>query len=274
MATRRSGTALLVAAAMAGFAHGAALDAEAMRNFGGRYAVDCAAAGGVGLRVEPDALVIDVRGRTISGGRLQVSYSYFGQSPPPGFAVALQSELRDGKELVFLVHRDASGQRIELVADPKLMAALGAMATQKYRDCDAARNQRVAAATRGERHQAGASADAAARDTSDPLHDPRLKQAYLKALGPRASLPWLARLEGPSPERKRIRVEGADYTRVAVCKPHDCYDNSAVVLFSRERGVVYGKVLDRNTPVLIGAPSPAMAAALEKIWRDDFRQGR
>ena len=100
------------------------------------------------------------------------------------------------------------------------------------------------------------------------------KQAYLKALGPRASLPWLARLEGPSPERKQVRVEGAEYTRVAVCKAHDCYDNSAVVLFSAERGVVYGKVLDRNTPVLIGAPSPAMAAALEKIWRDDFRQGR
>ena len=274
MATRRSAVAFLMAAATAGSAHGAALDADAMRNFGGRYAVDCAAPGGVGLRVEPDALVIDVRGRTISGGRLQVSYSYFGQSPPPGFAVALQSELRDGKELIFLVHHDASGQRIELVADPKLMAALGAMATQKYRDCDAARNQRVAAAARGQRHQTAAAADSAARNTSDPLHDPRLKQAYLKALGPRASLPWLARLEGPSPERKQVRVEGAEYTRVAVCKPHDCYDNSASVLFSAERGVVYGKVLDRNTPVLIGAPSPTMAAALEKIWRDDFRPGR
>ena len=272
MVACRSGIASIVAAFMAISAHGAALDADTMRSFGGRYAVDCAAtAGGVSLRVEPDTLVIDVRGKTISGGRVQASYSYFGQSPPPGFAVALQSELRDGKELVFLVHRDASGQRIELQADPKLMAALGAMATQKYRDCDAARNQRVAATVRGERHQA---ATAGARDTGDPLRDPRLKQAYLKALGPRASLPWLARLEGPSPERKQVRVEGAEYTRVAVCKPHDCYDNSAVVLFSAGRGVVYGKVLDRNTPVLIGAPSPAMAAALEKIWRDDFRQGR
>jgi hypothetical protein len=85
---RSSGIAFVLAAA--GAAHGAALDADTMRNFGGSYAVDCAAAG-VSLRVEPDMLVIDVRGKTISGGRVQASYSYFGQSPPPGFAVALQS---------------------------------------------------------------------------------------------------------------------------------------------------------------------------------------
>ena len=41
---------------------------------------------------------------------------------------------------------------------------------------------------------------------------------------------------------------------MATCKPHDCYDNSALVLFSIENGVVYGKVLDRQRPLLIGAP--------------------
>jgi hypothetical protein len=267
-------TVIALALAASGAAHAAALDADTMRNFGGRYAVDCAAPTGVVLRVEPDALVIDVRGRTITGNKVQASYSFYGQNPPPGFAVALQSELRDGKELVFLVHQGTSGQRIELQADPKLMAALGAMATQKYRDCDEARNQRVAAAARGGRRQEVAAADAAARDTSDPLNHPRLKQAYLKALGARASLPWLAKLEGPGPERKRVRVDGADYTQVAVCKPHDCYDNSALVLFSIENGVVYGKVLDRQAPLVIGAPSPSMAAALEQRWRGEFRQGR
>jgi hypothetical protein len=267
-------TAIALALAASGAANGAALDADTMRSFGGRYAVDCAAAGGVSLRVEPTALVIDVRGRTITGGNLQASYSFFGQSPPPGFAVALQSELRDGKELVFLVHQGASGQRIELQADPKLLAALGTMATQKYGDCDEERNKRVAAAARGERRQAAAAADAAARDTSDPLNHPRLKQAYLKALGARAGLPWLAKLEGLGPERKRVRVDGVEYTQVAVCKPHDCYDNSALVLFSIENGAVYGKVLDRQTPLMIGAPPPAMAAALEKSWRGEFRQAR
>ena len=265
-------TTLSLALAAAGAAHAAALDADTMRNFGGRYAVDCAVPGGVVLRVEPDALVIDVRGRTITGAKVLASYSFYGQNPPPGFAVALQSELRDGKDLVFLVHQGAGGQRIELQADAKLMAALGAMAAQKYRDCDEERNRRVAAASRGERRQAAAAADAAARDTSDPLNHPRLKQAYLRALGARASLPWLAKLEGA--ERKRVRVDGAEYTQVAVCKPHDCYDNSALVLFSIENGVVYGKVLDRQTALMIGAPSPAMAAALEKSWRGEFRQGR
>ena len=267
-------TAIALVLAASGTAHGAALDADTMRNFGGRYAIDCAAAGGVALRVEPDALVIDVRGRTITGGKVQASYSFFGQSPPPGFAVALQSELRDGKELVFLVHQDASGQRIELQADPKLMAALGAMAAQKYRDCDDERNRRVVAAARGARRQEAAGARAAARDMSDPLNHPGLKQAYLRALGPRAGLDWLARLEGPSPERKRVRVDGSEYTQVAVCKAHDCYDNSAVLFFSIDRGLVYGKVLDRQRPVLIGAPPPAVAVALERNWRDQFRQGR
>ena len=263
---------LLLAAA--GAAQAAGLDAVMMREYGGRYAVDCAAAGGVVLRVEPEALVIDVRGRTISGRKVQAAHSYFGQSPPPGFAVAIQSELRDGKELVFLVYRDGTGQRVQLDADPKLMAALGAMATQRYVDCDAERSRRVAAASRGERRQEAASARAAARDKSDPLNHPALRQAYLKALGPRASLDWLARLDGPGPERKRVRVDGHDYTRVAACKPHDCYDNSAVVLFSTERDVVYGKVLDRQRPVLIGAPPPSVAAVLERSWRDEFRQGR
>lgn len=267
-------TAMALALAASTGAHAAALDADTMRSFGGRYAVDCATPAGVVLRVESDALVLDVRGRTITGAKVQASYSYFGQSPPPGFAVALLSELRDGKELIFLVHQGASGQRIELQADPKLMAALGAMATQKYRDCDEERNKRVAAMARGERRQAAAAADAAARDTSDPLNHPRLKQAYLRALGARASLPWLAKLDGPGPERKRVRVDGAEYTQVAACKPHDCYDNSALVLFSIENGTVYGKVLDRQAPLLIGAPSPAMAAALEKSWRGEFRQGR
>ena len=107
-------TAIALSLAAAGAAHGAGLDADTMRNFGGRYASDCAVSGGLSLRVEPAALVIDVRGRTITGANVQASYSFYGQSPPPGFAVALQSELRDGKELVFLVHQDASGQRIEL----------------------------------------------------------------------------------------------------------------------------------------------------------------
>ena len=164
MTMRAVAISLVLGAAPA--AHGAALDADTMRNFGGRYALDCVAPGGVSLRVEPAALVIDVRGRTITGANVQASYSYFGQSPPPGFAVALQSELRDGKELLFLIHRDAGGQRVEILADPKLVAALGAMAAQKYRDCDEERNKRVAAAARGERRQAAAAADAAARDTA------------------------------------------------------------------------------------------------------------
>ncbi len=104
------------------------------------------------------------------------------------------------------------------------------------------------------------------------LLDPKSKAAYFKALGPLAREPWLARLDGPSPENKRVTVAGASYVQVGVCKNHDCQDNSALFLYSAERNVLYGFVAIRGRAGLIGAPPPAVAAELPKMWKKEWRK--
>jgi hypothetical protein len=58
---------------------------------------------------------------------------------------------------------------------------------------------------------------------------------------------------------------------VGACKNHDCYDNTILLLWSGMQNVVYGKVVQRGKSTLIGAPPPAVAAELEKLWKAEFR---
>ncbi len=45
----------------------------------------------------------------------------------------------------------------------------------------------------------------------DLVKDARFNHAYKAALGPKAKEPWLAKLDGPSNEAKKVRVGGRDY---------------------------------------------------------------
>jgi hypothetical protein len=103
------------------------------------------------------------------------------------------------------------------------------------------------------------------------LYDPKAKAAYTKALGPLAKNPWLARLDGPSPQNKAVKVAGADFVLLAACKDHDCADHNTVLLWSAP-DVVYGKVYQRGRSTLIGSPPPAVATELEKLWESESRQ--
>jgi hypothetical protein len=103
------------------------------------------------------------------------------------------------------------------------------------------------------------------------LYDPKAKATYYKALGPLAKEPWLAKLDGPSPQNKRVKVAGADFFLVSVCKNRDCENNSTVLLYSQAQDVVYGKVYQRGKSTLIGAPPPAVASELEKLWKSEWR---
>jgi hypothetical protein len=103
------------------------------------------------------------------------------------------------------------------------------------------------------------------------LYDPKAKAAYFKALGPLAKEPWLAKLDGPSPQNKRIRVAGADYFLVSACKSRDCENYSTVLLYSPGQDVVYGKVHQKGKSTLIGSPPPAVATELEKLWKSEWR---
>jgi|GEM_PF-4605947 len=103
------------------------------------------------------------------------------------------------------------------------------------------------------------------------LYDPKAKATYYKALGPLSKEPWLAKLDGPSPQNKRVKVAGTDYFLVSACKNRDCENHSTVLLYSQAQDLVYGKVYQRGKSTLIGAPPPAVAAELEKLWKGEWR---
>lgn len=103
------------------------------------------------------------------------------------------------------------------------------------------------------------------------LYDPKAKAAYHQALGPLAKERWLARLDGPSPQNKRIQAAGAEYVLVSACKSHDCGDHNTVLLYAPAQNLVYGKVYQRGRSTLIGAPPSAVAAELEKLWKSEWR---
>lgn len=109
-------------------------------------------------------------------------------------------------------------------------------------------------------------------DASGMLLDPKVKAAYYKALGPLVRERWLARLDGPSPQNKRVKVAGMDYVQLSSCKNHDCANHSAVFLYSAQHDAIYGAIHRQGTTTLIGAPPAPVAAELPKLWRAEWRQ--
>jgi len=97
------------------------------------------------------------------------------------------------------------------------------------------------------------------------------KSAYKQALGAKAKTPWLAKRDGPAPQPNYQQVAGERYVMNSFCKNHDCGDNSAVVLFSPEKKIVYGTVFEKGRTTLIGDPPPAVAAELAKLWKKEWR---
>ncbi|MBS0449428.1 MAG: hypothetical protein JSR59_26215 [Proteobacteria bacterium] len=250
------------------------MNADVMHEYGGLYSSRCGDAAAPRLQVAADRLVIEVNGRTITGTQAQAAASYLGPEPGPDFRMALLADLRGGQGLVFIVRRDAAGQYIEIDGDPKLLAALAkSVGVRQYRDCDPARNRRVADQRAAEQRQQRAATAAAASDSTDPMSNRALKSAYVKALGALAKERWLVTMEGPRAEPRQVRVGGVDYLLFGACKPHDCADNNIVALYAAGQGVVYAKVLRQaNQTAYLGAPPPAVVAELDRLWRAQWRQ--
>lgn len=104
------------------------------------------------------------------------------------------------------------------------------------------------------------------------LKDPKFKALYLKALGPKAKTPWLAKIDGPAPTTTKVKVDGTEYVLAAFCKNHDCGDNNAVLLYLGEKGILYGTIYEQGKTTLLGDPPPPIAAELAKLWRKEWRQ--
>jgi hypothetical protein len=183
----RGATAALVAAGAPAWSQNT-LDAQALKLYGGNYSSDCSNSAAPRLRVVADALMVEQGTKRLTGGNVQAAYSYFGQSPPTDYQVALLSEVRDGSQLLFIVFRDKSGQYITLDGDPKVKAALGkALLERKYRGCDATRKETTTSAP------ASAADSEPMGGPTELLRDPSSNPPTTKRLVPKSKrIGWLS----------------------------------------------------------------------------------
>jgi hypothetical protein len=136
----RSGLALAALTLSAGAATAGApgrLDVETLKLWGGPYAVDCHAPASPTLRIAADALSLHTGPTRTTDHDVQAVFSFFGESPPPNYQVALTSSLPDGAQLTFVVYRDATGPYVMLEGDAKLRQKLGkGLFARQFRSCD------------------------------------------------------------------------------------------------------------------------------------------
>lgn len=85
-------------------------------------------------------------------------------------------------------------------------------------------------------------------EPSEYLKAPKFKALYVKALGPKAKTPWLAKMHGPAPTTRKVRVIGNEFVLAAFCKNQDCGDNSAVLLYAADRASFTARSSRRARP--------------------------
>ncbi|MEJ8809858.1 Ivy family c-type lysozyme inhibitor [Variovorax ureilyticus] len=283
----RSTIRLLLLCALASHAAGWArerLNADTLAQFGGTYSMACGNPTSAKLRVTADALVVESGNQRMTGTDPQASYSFFGQSPPRGFQVALQSQVRGMAELMFMVYRDRGGNYVELDGAPNVRAVLGPSLTgRRYRQCDGA------AMAGGAPLSPPSPPSSTARPTMPPpppqatppggspltiVADPRFKRTWRATLGSAAREPWLAEMDGPAPEPRWVTVDGTRYVLNSFCKAHDCYDYNVVQLYNPSESRIYALVHRLNGDTLVGNPPPQMVADLRRLWQGEFRKSR
>lgn len=251
---------------------------DVLASFGGRYATDCAKPDAPRVLVEAQQMRVEQGNQRITAGPLDAAFSYFGNSPPPGYRVALLGQVQGRHELLAIVSGDRQGQYLQLDGDRTVVANLGALTKLKFRHCNEAANRRaVAEHQQRAREEAAARSPVApgtARNPSELIRDPRFKPAYRRALGPLAREPWLAQMHGPAPDLRSQRIGGVDYTVAAFCMPHDCHDNNVVVLYDAAQGRVVGLLQQKGRTQSFGSPPGPLLIELNAIWRREWRQGR
>jgi hypothetical protein len=110
-----------------------------------------------------------------------------------------------------------------------------------------------------------------AKEPWEYLQEPAFKNAYMKALGPKANTPWLAKRDGPAPQDKFVEVAGHRYVMNSFCKNRDCGESSAVILYSPEKKLVYGTIYEKGRTTLIGDPPAAVSSELARLWKKEWR---
>lgn len=244
-------------------------EADVIKNYGGSYSSACRDASAPRLLVIPNALIFTQGGKSITGRDVLSAYTYFGNSPPDDFRVALMSQVKGNTSMVFIVYEDKQGQYITLEADDKLSSALGKVRMNaKYRYCDGPRQEpagKSSAATK-------APPEAMPPYGFDLFKNPQFKALYTKTAGPLTRERWLATLEGPTGPLEKTSVDGREFVVANSCKPHDCYDHNVLFFYAASRSLLYGKVYQAGKVTLIGSPPPAVATELDRKWMATFRR--
>jgi hypothetical protein len=109
-------------------------------------------------------------------------------------------------------------------------------------------------------------------EPAEYLKDAKFQALYTQALGPKAKTPWLAKIDGPAPTTRKVRVIGNEFVLAAFCKNQDCGNNSAVLLYAADRGQLVGTIFEKGKTTLIGEPPPGLAIELNKLWKKEWRQ--
>jgi hypothetical protein len=247
------------------------LEAESLKLYGGSYSTECGNPAAPRLHVA-ETLNVEKGNKRMTGEKLMASASYLDPTPPANYQMALLSEVHGGAQLIFVVYRDKAGLYIELMGDPKVETALTAVLGKaqfkaKYRDCDAASRTPIPKAV-----LAPAAPNPDSVENWDYVRDRKFKAILRKTIGAKAREPWISDLDGPAPPARLVSVAGTDYRLLAVCKPHDCGDNKMIVLYSPANKSVYGKIHERGKITMVGKPSSAVAAELERLSKTEWQQ--
>lgn len=253
--------AILVAIGARAEAQG--LDASTLASVGGPWLADCADSTSAIATVFADSLVVTSGSRRLVCRDLQPAYSYFGSAPPDGYVVALLATAPGGLEVLGVVCEDSTGMRLAIEIYPAQPEAQAGGTFHRCGGAPAAVAAPTLPARTYELHELGA---------SGILTDPAAKAAWFAALGPLREETWLAELDGPSPQNRRVTVDGVEYLFACACKNHDCADNSVVLFYLAERSVVYAMIQQSGRFTLLGTPGSAVAAALDRLWWEEFRR--
>ncbi len=236
---------------------------DVVRKYGGIYATYCSSPNAPRLRVLRDALVVEHGDKRVVGRKVQVVLSYPTPRPPAAFKLTLASEVRSGSVLGFMVFEDKIGISIRLQADAALQAPLGkALLNATYRRCSSASAPRADTNTVQNEPMS---------DAEKILLNPVFKAHYLRVLGPLAREAWLAKLNGPRPPARRVRIAGMEYLLLSVCKPHDCNNFNAALLYAEDHDRLFGRVYQQGRVSYLGEPQPDIVDALNTFWTHQWQ---
>lgn len=238
----------------------AKIDPKLEPQVAGVYSNACGNAAQPMIRLYGDTMSIEVSGKKVAASKFRSTTSV--STPAPAdYKATIEGEVPGGDGLVFVLTHNAQGLFATVTGGAKSLAPLGpGIVGQRIRHCDPNRNALP-----------GVPPPASAMGPTALLADAKFKPLYAKALGPLARERWLARLDGPAPSNKQIKVAGQDYTLAAACKQHDCSANSMVLLYSRAQGVVYAQIHLKGRDVVLGSPPPAVAAEMARLWKKEWR---